>query len=181
MLLVCSEWNREIVLVNAANGTEKKNIKEQVLKVIKVWDNQCVFPSFFTKQLKQIFVYGEKLDKNVILQKTNANANNSTSEKLKDTAMKKLREKNLVYPPHSKLFIAKKANNPNKAFTAYSFAKLKSNSNENHANAEEDDDHTNHFTKMIKNDKKKEINNVKPGKYDGEPLPLDQCIDIRFL
>eukprot|EP01084_Bolivina_argentea_P269990 458984_1 len=81
------------------------------------------------------------------------------------------KNKNLIYPPHSKLFIAKKTNNPNKAFTSYSFAKLNkeknkiNNSNLNINNINDENEllfhkKSNIFTKLIKNDKKANDNNV---------------------
>merc|ERR1712228_323167 len=152
-------------------------IKEKVLKVIKVWDNNCVFPSFFTTNLKQMFVYGKIAEKNEKIGCIQLDED-------KQREIDKEKNKNLIYPPHQKLFIAKKGNNPNKAFTASSFAKLTQKKEE----IEVEDDGQNVFTQMMANKKVDvakgycvnvdAIKSVLPGKYDGEPLPIAECIDI---
>merc|ERR1712154_274080 len=161
-------------------------IKEKVIKVIKVWENKCVFPSFFTSQLKQIFIFGDFVKEK---KEINPTKKQQTIKKSKQIEIDKEKNKNLIYPPHSKLFIAKKTNNPNKAFTSYSFAKL----NKKPIHHEKPN---NVFMNMLKNnnDKKKEPQqqsqnhsnstfpqNVTPGKYDGEPLPEHLCINIDLL
>ena len=166
-------------------------IKEKVLKVIKVWDNNCVFPSFFTSQLKQLFVYGEvaKQEKSVFVADKGF-----IQDEGKRREIDKEKNKNLIYPPHQKLFIAKKGNNPNKAFTASSFAKLTQKREEIEVEDDDDDDGQNVFTQMMGNKSERSqdismrhcmnvdtVKNVFPGKYDGEPLPIAECIDIELL
>ena len=158
------------------------------MRVIRVWDSKCVFPSFFTSQLTSIFISGEKQNPpppQIVRTPKKAEGEGMT------VAMEE-KSKNLIYPKHSKLYIAKKGNNPNKAFTASSFQKGMRKKGRFGDMEADDEGASNVFTKMVKGKAVSDrvplhlnplfqIKAAGPGQYDGEPLDEAECIDIELL